>query len=237
MPNRIIKESICVSEDIDALSWFEEVVFYRLLVNCDDFGRYDGRPAVIKGKLFPLKEEKLKTRDLTAALNKLAKIGLIAFYNGGKNLYVTKWENHQNIRAKKSKFPDPVASDIICNQMQSNDINCDQMNANVADTRYSILDTRYSIERTRETRPTVEEVAEYCKERNNGIDPQHFIDYYEQQDWKLSNGNSMKDWRAAVRNWERREKKPEQKRYGGKPDPAIIRASFEMLKREQEEGA
>ena len=142
MPNRIIKESICVSEDIDALSWFEEVVFYRLLVNCDDFGRYDGRPAVIKGKLFPLKEEKLKTRDLTIALNKLAKIGLIAFYNGGRYLYVTKWDQHQNRRAAKSKFPDPVASDITCNQMQSDDINCDHVNAHVADTRYSILDTR-----------------------------------------------------------------------------------------------
>ena len=43
MPNRIIKESICRSEEIDSLSWFEEVLFYRLIVTCDDFGRYDGR--------------------------------------------------------------------------------------------------------------------------------------------------------------------------------------------------
>ena len=56
MPNRILKESICVSDDIDGLSWFEEVVFYRLLVNCDDYGRFDGRPAVLKNRLFPLKE-------------------------------------------------------------------------------------------------------------------------------------------------------------------------------------
>ena len=43
MPNRILKESICRSEEIDSLSWFEEVLFYRLIVICDDFGRYDGR--------------------------------------------------------------------------------------------------------------------------------------------------------------------------------------------------
>ena len=38
MPNRILKENICVSDDIDRLTWFQEVLFYRLLVNCDDFG-------------------------------------------------------------------------------------------------------------------------------------------------------------------------------------------------------
>jgi len=47
MPNRIIKESICRSEEIDSLSWFEEVLFYRLIVTCDDFGRYDGRAKII----------------------------------------------------------------------------------------------------------------------------------------------------------------------------------------------
>ena len=51
--------------------------------------------------------------------------------------------------------------------------------------------------------PTVDEVAAYCFERNNGIDAQHFVDYYAQQKWKLSNGNPMADWKAAVRNWEK----------------------------------
>ena len=54
--------------------------------------------------------------------------------------------------------------------------------------------------------PTVEEVAAYCLERNNGIDAQHFVDYYAQQKWKLSNGNQMADWKAAVRTWESRDK-------------------------------
>ena len=46
MPNRIIKESVCRSDSIDSLSWFEEVLFYRLIVVCDDYGRFDGRPGV-----------------------------------------------------------------------------------------------------------------------------------------------------------------------------------------------
>ena len=40
MPNRIIRESICTSDSIDKLSWFEEVLFYRLIVNCDDLTTY-----------------------------------------------------------------------------------------------------------------------------------------------------------------------------------------------------
>ena len=55
--------------------------------------------------------------------------------------------------------------------------------------------------------PTVDEVAAYCMERKNGIDAQHFVDYYAQQKWKLSNGNSMADWKAAVRTWESRDRK------------------------------
>ena len=37
MPNRILKESICRSDTIDHLTWFEEVLFYRLIVSCDDY--------------------------------------------------------------------------------------------------------------------------------------------------------------------------------------------------------
>lgn len=53
--------------------------------------------------------------------------------------------------------------------------------------------------------PAREDVAAYCAERGNSVDPDRFIDYYAAQGWKLSNGVKMKDWRAAVRNWERRE--------------------------------
>ena len=56
--------------------------------------------------------------------------------------------------------------------------------------------------------PTVEEVSAYCKERNNGIDPAHFVDYYTARGWVLSNGKKASDWRACVRTWESRNKTP-----------------------------
>ena len=56
--------------------------------------------------------------------------------------------------------------------------------------------------RKRFTPPTLEEVQAYCLERNNTIDPQQFIDYYTSNGW-LVGKNKMKDWKAAVRTWER----------------------------------
>lgn len=56
--------------------------------------------------------------------------------------------------------------------------------------------------RKRFTPPTLEEVRAYCNERNNNVDPQRFIDYYTSNGWQVGK-NKMKDWKAAVRTWER----------------------------------
>lgn len=51
-------------------------------------------------------------------------------------------------------------------------------------------------------KPTLEEVQDYCIERNNKVNAEHFIDYYESNGWKVGR-NAMKDWKATVRNWEK----------------------------------
>ena len=122
MPNRILKESICTSDSVDSLSWFEEVLFYRLIVNCDDYGRFDGRPAIIKNRLFPLKES-LTTKAISKAVNTLVIAGLVVLYEfeGKPYLYLPTWNDHQNVRAKRSKYPSPegcvIAHENICNHM------------------------------------------------------------------------------------------------------------------------
>ncbi|WP_407397747.1 hypothetical protein [Treponema sp.] len=50
--------------------------------------------------------------------------------------------------------------------------------------------------------PSLDEVKAYCVERKNSVDAEHFIDYYSSNGWKVGK-NSMKDWKAAVRNWEK----------------------------------
>jgi hypothetical protein len=61
-------------------------------------------------------------------------------------------------------------------------------------------------------KPTVDEIRQYCFERNNDIDPDRFYDYCEANGWKLSNGNQMKDWKASIRTWEGRKREQQQKR-------------------------
>lgn len=56
--------------------------------------------------------------------------------------------------------------------------------------------------RSRFTPPTLEEVKAYCLERQNNVDAEKFIDYYTSNGWKVGK-NSMKDWKAAVRTWEK----------------------------------
>ena len=56
------------------------------------------------------------------------------------------------------------------------------------------------------TKPTLEEVEAYCRERNKGVDAQRWFDYYSSNGWKVGK-NPMKDWKAAVRTWERSEPK------------------------------
>ena len=55
-------------------------------------------------------------------------------------------------------------------------------------------------------KPTVIDITNYCLERNNNIDAETFYDFYESKDWKVGK-TKMKDWKACVRTWEKRQVK------------------------------
>jgi len=62
---------------------------------------------------------------------------------------------------------------------------------------------------TRFQKPTIDEIRVYCSERNNGINAESFYDFYESKGWKVGS-SPMKDWKAAVRTWEKKKaKEPE----------------------------
>lgn len=107
MPNRILKESLTRSESINELSWFAEVLFYRLIVVADDFGRFDGRAAVIKGTCFPLRN--IRTSQIEKGLNELASVSMIFTYTveARSFLQIANWSKFQTTRAMKSKWPSP----------------------------------------------------------------------------------------------------------------------------------
>lgn len=56
--------------------------------------------------------------------------------------------------------------------------------------------------RKRFEKPTISDIKQYCIERNNNVNAEQFYDYYESNGWKVGK-NSMKNWQAAVRTWEK----------------------------------
>ena len=132
MPNRIIKESICTSKSINQLTAEEECFFYRLIVNCDDYGCFFGEPDVLAGKLYPRRrmeeDEVLRIRD------RLEEVGLIIVYESGGEDYIwlPTWEKHQRIRSAKHHFPMPP-EESLCKNSPQLAANCGELPQTAAD--------------------------------------------------------------------------------------------------------
>jgi len=83
----------------------------------------------------------------------------------------------------------------------------EKLTDNINTKVYNNTNTTYS-NKGRFNKPTLDQVNDYCIERKNNVDAEAFLDFYESKDWKIGK-NKMKDWKACVRTWERREtKKP-----------------------------
>lgn len=74
--------------------------------------------------------------------------------------------------------------------------------------------------------PTVDEVRYYCMERRNQVDPQQFVDHYTSNGWMVGK-NKMKDWKAAVRTWERN-RKPQGRQADSNYNPFLRKAMDEL---------
>lgn len=210
MPNRIIKESICTSDTVNNLSWFEEVFFYRLIVNCDDYGRFDARPAILRSRLFPLKS--VTDNQIESVLKSLQTAGIVFLYkvDGKPYLQLCTWDKHQSVRARKSKYPAYVREEteleINCMQLISDESKCSRnpiQSESNPNTNTNTENARVSAAHFQ--KPSAEEIRSFCQEQGYDLDADCFYNYYESNGWKVGK-NSMKDWKAAVRNWVKREK-------------------------------
>lgn len=214
MPNRIIKESVCSSETVDSLSWFEEVFFYRLIVNCDDYGRMDARPAILRSRLFPLKS--VTDKQMMSALGSLRSAGMIDLYevDGRSFLQIRTWERHQSIRAKKSRYPAPVGN------VNAIDFNCKQVHANVpviqseseSESEYEYESESNAGETRAQGRPAPQKYGEYKNvlltdeemDKLKAEFPSDFEARIERlSSYIASTGKSYKNHLATIRNWAR----------------------------------
>lgn len=134
---------------------------------------------------------------------------------------IPNWEKHQSldkIEAAKEKNRQKVAayrqkqkllaakdcngySNVTVTECNPVDIDKDKEEDKEKDKDKSI-----SRAASRFTPPSIGEVEAYCSERGNSVNAERFIDYYTSNGWKVGK-NPMKDWRAAVRTWEKNDKK------------------------------
>ena len=141
------------------------------------------------------------TQQVRTAIKKLESTGEITRFPTNRFSIVTieNWEFYQGDTEDANKQ--------ITNNQQTNN----KQITNNQQTNNTILKRKEGnkVKRKEEREgipPTLEEVQEYCIRRGNMIDPEHFMDYYQTRGWRLNNGKKMKDWKACIRTWERRDK-------------------------------
>jgi hypothetical protein len=120
MPDRVVRAGILTSESVNQLSWAAEV-FYRRLINVvDDYGRYDGRAAILRAVLYPLKIDRVSDRDVETWMREVAETGLLKVYTVDGKRFVEIAKFDQRLRAKTSKWPHPPSSADTCQRVTAN---------------------------------------------------------------------------------------------------------------------
>lgn len=131
----------------------------------------------------------LTEQQVRTSLDKLKKSKNVTIKTTNKYsiISIVNWEKYQDNNQQDNQ---PITN----NQPTSNHIQ-EHNNIKTEETK-----NIYNIGKFK--KPTIEEISEYCKERKNQVLANKFYDYYESNGWKVGR-NKMKDWKAAVRNWEK----------------------------------
>lgn len=169
------------------------LLYYELGMRADDDGFVDNYKKIL---LFTgLKDDDLKVL--------IAKQYVLPFDSGVIVIRHWRMNNYlRNDRYKSTQYQDELkklsVDDNLVYQMDTTGIP-----GGIHSIDKNRLD-KNSIDNNRAfKKPTLDEVKEYCLERKNGINPQHFIDFYESKGWMVGK-NKMKDWKACIRTWEKR---------------------------------
>ena len=163
-----------------------EMLLYALIYSYSDGGSaFYGSTEYLAKRLGSSKSRIIKV------LNEMVSKGLIIKKTSGRfNFYVTNFNYVCNTEEPPVSEQHPIRCQV--------------------DTESSVIPTpnninnniKNNISVTRFVKPKVEEIDSYCKERKNNVDAQQFFDYYESKGWKVGK-SPMKDWKSAVRTWER----------------------------------
>ena len=191
-----------------------EMLLYALIYSYSDGGSaFYGSTEYLAKRLGSSKSRIIKT------LNEMVSKGLIIKKISGRfNFYVTNFNYVCKAEPTVSvQHPEQCQIDTESSVIPTSN----NINNNINDT----------ISVKRFVKPKVEDIEAYCKERNNNVDAQQFFDYYESKGWKIGK-SPMKDWKAAVRTWEKNDYVYHNKVVSEEPKPQV-----NEIKAEAYEGA
>ena len=188
---RMFDKTITNADEFIEMPISSQVLYFHLSMNADDDGFINNWKGIMR--MIGTKEDDLKVL--------IAKQFIIPFDSGV--IVIKHWRINNFLRKDRhvnTKFQ---------KELSMLDTNDSQEYVWLTSGQPSIDKKRIDKNRLYSkgfTKPTLEEVKNYCEERNNGINPEHFIDFYESKNWMIGK-NKMKDWKAAIRTWECRNKK------------------------------
>jgi hypothetical protein len=214
---RTIKPQICTSRVVARMTLEAQFLWERMWLFCDDEGRLDYHPDILKGEAFPLVKQ--MTADvIDKCVKEMAEQQLITVYDIGERTYieVRNWHEHQKIKnPTASKLPPPPAitpnqgsptperGKPTGNQGSPTPLEVGIRNKEVGKKEPPIGGSKEN--RKRFSAPTPAEVDAYCSEEGYGVDGERFCAFYASKGWVVGK-SPMRDWKAAVRGWASRDK-------------------------------
>ena len=212
---RMMAKSIIKSDQFLEMPMSSQLLYFHLLSDADDDGFINAPKSIMR--VIGAKEDDMRVLQ--------AKGYTIPFDSGV--IIIKHWRIHNSLR-KDRYNPNPQLENerkqLVVNDRKEYELattwqplgnhlatsGCHSIGKDSIGKDSIGKDSIYSVEcdishskNTHFKPPTVEEVEEYCIERNNNIDAEYFVDYQESRGWVLSNGKKMKDWKATIRTWER----------------------------------
>jgi hypothetical protein len=206
VPNRLIREGILTSERVNLLSAQAEVFYRRLLSVVDDYGRFDGRPIMLKVSCYPLRVDVVREADISRWTAECEKAGLIVLYAVNEKRFVQVLDFHQQVRAKRSKFPPMPAEHVLCTCV-ADESTCVAHAHLDEDVDEDVVERRKRASQLpKDWTPPDDWLHWALAERKDWTGPHAFSVGLQFRDYWLSKGEARADWLATWRNWVRRDR-------------------------------
>lgn len=216
---RIIVREISQDDRLSKLSLRSLCIFLLSIPHTDNDGCLPANPVSLKGLIAPMRKD-IRTGHFRTAIDDFVRLGLSKLIDGNFNTKLLKHVDFEKsneslsfLRMRKHRNEDlceqvRTSSQCAMNRIEENRIE-ENINTggktsspNVSPLQNSSLVAVSHPGKQIFKPPSLDEVRAYCRERKNSVDPGAWCDFYQSKGWMVGK-NKMKDWRAAVRTWER----------------------------------